>query len=424
MRILHTADWHLGHTLHELSRELEHRCFLTWLLDALDEHQIDALLVAGDIFQTANPSAAAQEIWYGFLAQARQRFPKLDIVVVGGNHDSAARLDAPRPLLQAQNIFMVGGLPRTAHRALDMERLLAPLHGADGEVKAWVAAVPYLRIADLPRSGTDDEALGPEEGTATEDPLIHGVRQVYAEVIAAARQRREPGQALVAAGHCYLTNTQLSEMSERRILGGNQHALPADIFPPDVAYVALGHLHLPQRVGADRVRYSGSPIPLSLGEREYPHQVLLVELDGAQLASVTSLPIPRTVDLLRVPERDALPLAEVLPLLEALPEGGDEALEEWPFLEVHVRLGAPEPTLRADVEKALEGRRARLVRLHPTYTGSAAGLGDEVRSKRLDELQVEDIFLQCWQTKYEEEPGTEVLEAFHELVEQVQREGA
>ncbi|MCP3958973.1 MAG: exonuclease subunit SbcD [bacterium] len=412
MRILHTSDWHLGHTLHEFSREIEHRRFLAWLLDTLDEHQIDALLIAGDIFETANPSAVAQEIWYGFLADARRRRPKLDIVVVGGNHDSAARLDAPRPILAGHDVFMVGGLPRKADGELELDRLLAPLHDADGEVKAWVTAVPYLRITDLPRISD------------VEDPLIEGVRHVYAEVIAAARQRCDPDHALVATGHCYMTDSQISEMSERRILGGNQHALPVDIFPPDIAYVALGHLHLPQGVASDHVRYSGSPIPLSLGEREYPHQVLLVELEGADLASVTPLIIPRAVDLLRVPEREALPLGEILPLLEALPDGNDDPQGEWPFLEVHVSLPAPEPTLRADVEKALEGRRVRLVRLQPTYTGTGAALGDHTGSRRLDELQVEEVFLKCWHMKYEEKPDAELLEAFHELVERTHQEGA
>jgi exonuclease SbcD len=317
---------------------------------------------------------------------------------------------------------MVGGLPRTSDGLLDFERLLAPLHDAQGEVTAWVAAVPYLRIADL---RTADLARLAD----VDDPLIEGVRQVYAEAIDAARERRTADQALVAMGHCYMTDSQVSEMSERRILGGNQHALPVDIFPPEVAYVALGHLHLPQRVGSERVRYSGSPIPLSLAERGYRHQVLLVDLEQADLVAVTPLIIPRAVDLLRVPERDALPLDEILPLLEALPGGvlsgdvlsggGNAGRETWPFLEVHVRLSAPEPSLRAEVENALEGRRVRLVRLHPTYTGTGAALGDGVRAKRLDELRVEDVFKKCWERQYQEQPDKDVLEAFDELLEQV-----
>ncbi|NPC81309.1 exonuclease subunit SbcD, partial [Pyxidicoccus fallax] len=101
MRLLHTSDWHLGHTLYDVSREAEHAAFLDWLLETLEAESVDALLVAGDIFDTANPSAEAQAAWYHFVARARRRLPRLDVVVIGGNHDSAARLDAPDPLFAA-----------------------------------------------------------------------------------------------------------------------------------------------------------------------------------------------------------------------------------------------------------------------------------------------------------------------------------
>ena len=118
MRLLHTADWHLGHSLHRFRRHAEHARFLDWLLDQLEEHAVDALLVAGDVFDTANPPSQALRAWYGFLARARARMPALDIVVIGGNHDSAARLDAPRPLLEGTS-FQLNGLrsdPETARR--------------------------------------------------------------------------------------------------------------------------------------------------------------------------------------------------------------------------------------------------------------------------------------------------------------------
>ncbi|MFP2913001.1 exonuclease subunit SbcD, partial [Pyxidicoccus sp. 3LFB2] len=149
MRLLHTSDWHLGHTLYDVSREAEHAAFLDWLLETLEAQAVDALLVAGDIFDTANPSADAQAAWYHFVARARRRMPRLDVVVIGGNHDSAARLDAPDPLFAALGVRVVGGLPRTRGE-LELERLLVPLHDAKGRVGAWVAAVPYLRPADLP----------------------------------------------------------------------------------------------------------------------------------------------------------------------------------------------------------------------------------------------------------------------------------
>ena len=363
LRVLHTSDWHLGHTLHDLSRRYEHQQFFRWLLDRLVEEQVDALLVAGDVFDTANPSAEAQERLSGFLGDARGRLPALDIVVIGGNHDSAGRLDAPDSLLRPLGIRVVGGLPQNERR-LDAERVIIPLCDRAGNVAAWVAAVPFLRAFDLPVVDTGD-------------PLIEGVRQVYAEALAAAREKRVPGQALLGMGHCYLTGTALSALSERKILGGNQHALPADIFPEDVAYVALGHLHLAQSVGGrEGVRYSGSPIPLSLSEASYRHQVVIADFDGEALREVRILPIPRAVPILTIPERGPLPVDQVLALLLALPPL-DPALpaETRPYLDVEVAVQKPEPSVRRRIEEALVGKAARLVRIGLRLEGSGPHAG-------------------------------------------------
>jgi DNA repair protein SbcD/Mre11 len=414
MRLLHTSDWHLGHTLYDTSREAEHAAFLGWLLETLEAQKVDALLVAGDIFDTANPGAEAQAAWYDFIAQARRRRPKLDIVVIGGNHDSAGRLDAPQPLFAALKVRVVGGLPRARGQAA-LEQLLVPLHDARGRVAAWVAAVPYLRPSDLPPVPED-----------TADRLVEGVRAVYAEVLEGARARREPGQALVAMGHCYMVGTELSALSERRILGGNQHALPVELFQEDVAYAALGHLHKAQRVGGrEGVRYSGSPIPLSLDEAHYAHQVLLVELEGERLGSVRPLHVPRTVDMLRVPARDAATLDDVVAELEALPELEPES-PDWrrPYLEVCVALPRPEPALRRKVEAALEGRAARLVKLTPAYTGTGHALADGRPGLSLKERTPEDVFRARHARDYVEPPEPALLEAFHSLLTQVQEEAS
>ncbi|AGC42356.1 nuclease SbcCD subunit D [Myxococcus stipitatus DSM 14675] len=415
MRLLHTSDWHLGHTLYDVSREAEHGAFLEWLLDTLEAQAVDALLVAGDIFDTSNPSAEAQAAWYQFIAKARRRLPRLDVVVIGGNHDSAARLDAPDPLFAALGVKVVGGLPR-GEGGVDLARLLVPVHDAKGHVAAWVAAVPYLRPADLPPMRED---VG--------DRLVEGVRAVYAEVLEAARHRRQPGQALVAMGHCYMTGSELSELSERKILGGNQHALPVDLFPEDVAYAALGHLHKAQRVGGrEGVRYSGSPLPLSLSEAGYRHQVLLVDLKGEVLERVESVPVPRRAEMVRVPARDAAVLDDVLALLEALP-ALDEATPEWrrPYLEVCVSLPRPEPSLRQKVEKALEGRAARLVKLTPAYTGTGGALAETGPAMlSLRERTPEDVFRARYARDYEEPPSEVLLESFHTLLTQVQEDAS
>ncbi len=405
MRLLHTADWHLGHTLHDFPREAEHAAFLSWLLDQLGEQQVDALLIAGDVFETANPPVRAEEAWYSFLADARHRYPDLDIVVTGGNHDSAARLDAPNPVLRALRVTVLGGLPRRGGRAIDLDRVIQPLH-KDGRIAAWVAAVPYLRLSDLPR-------------VSAPDPIVEGLQQVYEQALAAARSRRQPGQALVSMGHLACAGARLSPESERRIQGGEAHSLPDAVFPSDLAYVALGHLHLAQRLSErDNVRYSGSPIPLNMGERHYEHQVVIVDLDGEDFVSARPLHVPRRVDFLRIPDQGDLTLSELLPLLEGLPDK-DLSSQHPPFLEVRVRLDKPQPLLRQRVERALEGKAVRLVTVKTTYTGDGQAL---TAPTELEDLDITEVFLRRWRREHSGEPEQGVLEAFHELLEQLQRD--
>jgi len=236
MKIIHTSDWHLGHQLHGYNREYEHQAFLSKTL------------------------------------------PNLDVVMIGGNHDSPSKLDAPHELLKAFDLMLV------------------PITNKEQQIAAYVLAVPFLRSADLRTDNLDEN----------DDRLIKGVEVLYSEMTQAARKLLTPEQAMIGMGHAYMASGQLSEMSERRVLGGNQHALPASIFADDMSYVALGHLHLAQKVAKkEHVRYSGSPIPLSMSERNYKHQILAVELDGNEVTAIDEINIPRSVDMLKVPAKPA-----------------------------------------------------------------------------------------------------------------------
>lgn len=413
MRIVHTADWHLGHSLHQQSRHEEHARFLTWLSTLIATEKVDALLISGDVFESANPPTQALRLYYETLMGLRADHPSLEIIIIGGNHDSAARLDAPGPLWESVGVRVVGSLPRTDAGALDVDRMILPLHDARGAVAAWVLAVPFLRPADLPR-------LDLEPG---EDPMIEGVAQVYASVFEAARTRRAPGQALIAMGHCYMADTKLSENSERKVLGGNQHALTYRIFPNDIDYVALGHLHLAQTVHADHIRYSGSPIPLSMTEAGYDHQVALVDFEDGALTSIETPSVPRSVDLLRLPVDGPAPLVDVIAILEGLPDlTAGMAQWERPFLEVSVVLEAPDPTLRERVEHTLDGKAARLVSLKVLHDRDGGSLADLLPQADLGQLTPEAVFALKWARDTPGEPPPELIRAFSILVDAVGRE--
>jgi len=413
LRLFHTADWHLGHHLHGVSRQLEHQRFLDWLISELQSKQADALIVAGDIFDSANPSSAAQSQLYDFLVKAKTRLPNLNIVLIGGNHDSASRLDAPSPILNALGVTVVGGLAQGEQDTVAWERLLVPLTNAAGEITAWCGAMPFLRNADLP--GNDEDG----------DPLISGVRTLYAELFAQLQQKAVNGESLVLTGHCYMVNGALSELSERKILGGNQHALPVELFPDDIAYVALGHLHLPQKVGAhEHIRYSGSPIPLSFDETDYPHQVVQVDITTDQPIAISSIKIPRSVELLRIPNgKDFAALPEVLVQLENLGLDNDLPTEQHPLVELRIRLEKPEPGLRQQIEAVIANLPLRLLKISTAYLGSDKSLADVRSEERLEELQPLDVFQRCYQNKYDRSSPEELDALFNELLENLQGAG-
>jgi DNA repair protein SbcD/Mre11 len=404
LRLLHTADWHLGHSLHGIERAYEHAKLVDWLLDAIERETVDAVLVAGDVFDSANPPNDAQALWYAFLVEAWRRVPHLQIVVTGGNHDSASRLEATDPFLHAmKRLHVLGGVARRDGKP-DLDRIVVPLQDRGGATRAWVAAVPFLRAA--------------ETGAGTDEAVVEGTRRFFAAVLDVARARRASDQALLAMGHLYVAGAQASELSERRLVVGTQSAVSHDVFPQDVAYAALGHLHLAQPVGGrENVRYAGSLLPLSLKERSYEHVVVVVDIEGASATAIRPLRLPRVVEILHVPaDRDASPIDEVLAALRRLPARGSGPDAARPLLEVSVHVDRPEPTLRQRVEEALAGKEARLARLGVETTGTSRSLGD-VEVTPLAELRPEQVFLRKWQKDFGGAPPDEALAAFHELLD-------
>ena len=452
MKVLHTSDWHLGHTLHGLERSFEHAQFLAWLLEQIAAEQVDALLITGDVFDSACPPLSAERAFYEFLAAARARRPGLVTLVIGGNHDSPQRLEATSALLRALDLHVLGRLPRirpagaaSPQGELDLERILIPLaeldaRGRPGPVAAWVAAVPFLRPADLPRG----------DGSA-----IAKAQDVYAQVLLAARGRRQAGQALLVTAHCSLSSAEAAGVSERVIHGGD--ALPAATFPSaDVQYVAAGHIHRAQSVERESIRYAGSPLPLSFAEVDYLHEVRLLEFAGGALVAQRGLIVPRAVELLRVPAGGPAPLEEVLERLRELeplratpgpdlpaalashsgmaaggpecdpsapPRATSEAESTRPYLEVRVACAGPAPGLRRQIEEALSDKRARLVKLEvQRETLPGESLADRSRGTHLRELEPEDVFRRCFAKAHPESeaPPPALEAAFASLLAELQ----
>lgn len=417
MKLLHTSDWHLGQSLNQFDRSFEHAQFLAWLLDTLVSEQIDALLIAGDVFDSSNPSAASQSQLYYFLTEARRRLPRLNIVMTAGNHDAPARLEAPAPFLALLDAVVVGLVARRidsdgAAASIDLDRIVVPLKDAAGQIAAWCIAMPFLRPSDLPRI---DGAV---------DQYAAGIAALYAQAYEFAASKRAHGQAIVALGHCHISGGSVSKDSERRIVIGGVESLSSAIFAPEIDYVALGHLHLAQKIGGDPTRrYCGSPLPMSFSEINYPHQVVVVELAGQTVLDTREIRIPRSVELLCVPKQ-AEPVDEVLAQLQAL-EFADLPEPQWPYLLVHVRLNQPEPELRAKVQAALLGKPVRLVKIQPATTQSTTlEPAQMIAIDELSNLAPTGFFGRLFQHRYGASPPEAIMTAFAELVDAVSHSDA
>ena len=401
IRILHTADWHLGQTFFGYDRTQEHEHFLDWLAGVLTKNKIDVLIVAGDVFDVSNPSAASQRMFYRFIHRVTTENPRLQLVVVAGNHDSAARLESPLPLLQEMRTE-IKGIVRKQNGKIDYEHLLVELKNAAGEVEALCLAVPFLRQGDYPVVETEG------------NPYAEGVKELYARLLKYALKKRTDGQALVAVGHLLATGSEIAEKdhSERIIIGGLESVSP-ESFPEQIVYTALGHIHKAQRVsGRENIRYAGSPLPMSFAEKHYHHGVVKVTLDEGWAVEIEKLEYTPLVRLLSIPATEAAAPDEVLDELRGLELPEDEPM---PYLEVKVKLSEPEPMLRQQVEEILEGKPVRLARIVSFYRQAAEwSVEEETLTAGLQEMNPLQIVKATFENSYQTEMPEELVNLFQE----------
>ena len=275
MRVLHTADWHIGHRFYNESQDEEHKLFLDWLLKSIDEQNIDVLVVAGDIFDTGSPSSSSFKLYYDFLTQVQKTKCKY-VVISAGNHDSPSSLSAPSQLLSALNVLVIGKSPE------NIEEEVLRLKVEDKEI--LIAATPYLRDQDIRKAvaGEHFDEMTQRYKTA----LVNHYDKLY------AYGKSLSNAPFMALGHLFAIGGSVSD-SEQNIYVGTLGHIGADDFP-DFDYIALGHLHKPQLVGKkEHIRYSGSPVILSFSEVGYAKKVLITSFNEEALISVEELEVPK-----------------------------------------------------------------------------------------------------------------------------------
>lgn len=397
MKILHTSDWHLGQHFMGQTRQAEHRQFCNWLVTQAELHQIDAIIIAGDIFDTGTPPSYAREQYNDFIVALHKTGTRL--VVLGGNHDSVATLSESRSLLAQLNTVVVPGV------AAEPAQQVLVLPRRDGTPGAVLCAIPFIRARDVLQSQAGQSASDKQLSLQT---AIHDhYRQLYAM---AQDKRAALGLPLpiIATGHLTTVGASASD-SVREIYVGALEAFPTSAFPP-ADYIALGHIHRPQKVGGlEHIRYCGSPLPLSFDEARQTKEVLLVEFTPQGLHGVLPLAVPRFQHMQSLSGT----LAELQALMAAAAADGTVQQPVWLDITVSIddylsdmqgKLLAMAAELPVEI---LRIRRAR---------GNAASVMQQQSMLTLDELQPQEVFLQRLQSETLEPELQQQLMQLHDQV--------
>lgn len=396
MKLIHTADWHLGQTFFGYERYSEHRVFLDWLCNVVKERNIDLLLIAGDVFDSPNPSAEAQRMFYSFLTRITSENKDLQVIITAGNHDSAARLEAPNSLLGIFNTT-VSGVVHYKDGEIDYDRMIVPL-----KCGGCCLAVPYLRLNDVPVA----------------ENYSAGVALLYNELY---RRAKEKGYSpVIAMGHLQASGAMVSvdDSSEYAIIGGEE-GVNAKFANDGIAYTALGHLHRMQHTpGRENVRYSGAPLPMSFAESNNTQSVTQVVLDGNKCdIELVYFDVPAKMRSITAASTDGIVNA-----VAGLPCG--EINDNSPYLEIKVLVKAVDPTLRQQIEEALEGKSVRLARV--VAMSAASQCGGESAPMTYDDFKSKapvEIMLDIYKKKNNGEAmPAHLLEKLNEVIKEVLNE--
>ena len=404
MKVLHTADWHLGQRFQGEERTEEHRHFLFGqLLPLIEAEAVEALVIAGDVFDTGSPSNAALDLYYSFLANLRQSSCR-HVVVVGGNHDSPATLQAPQQALRHLGVTVVADLPAAA-----ADQIIV-LTDAAGQPALVVGAVPYLRERHL---GLTTMGRTPDDIAAQ---VRAGIARHYAAVAALAAPHRAAGLPVLVTGHLFAAGLTCTE-GMRDIQVGNLGQITADCFPDTFDYVALGHIHKPQTVGGQaRIRYAGSPVALAFDEVDLPRRVVLLTFAAAPgtpaIAEKMLPPLRRLLRFAGSPTAIADHLRQFVAVPEELPAWFAVEVTDWDGL---TALAGTAVVRAAELDRAAA---LRVLKIVPPAAARAASLAEAAaQGRHLRELTETEVFDELLkQKRLTDEVSAGLRQTFRELL--------
>ncbi|OUS40148.1 exonuclease subunit SbcD [Oleispira antarctica] len=408
MRILHTSDWHLGQFFINKSRAAEHQKFIQWLFEQVEVQKVDAVIIAGDIFDTGAPPSYARELYNQFVIGMHQL--GCQVVILAGNHDSVSTLNESKNILAQLNARVIS----SANPSCDEQILM--LNNRQGDVGAILCAIPYIRPRDVVKSQAD------ESGVEKQQALGQAIRDHYLQLFELAKEKQkklENPVAIIATGHLTALGVKSSE-SVRDIYIGNLEAFPASSFPP-ADYIALGHIHRPQIVAkSDHIRYCGSPIPLSFDELGSPKQVLVVEFKQAKLVKITPLIVP-LFQPMKVIKGDLESIEQQLLALDKTQADGNNELPIWLSIEVETQDYLND--LQARVQQISAKMNVEILQLRRARKQQQQQI-ERTNNEVLAELTPEDVFKrrleqEDFNTPSEEQRKQRLMALFNKTVSQV-----
>lgn len=398
MKILHTADWHLGHRLHEQSQFEEQSLFLAFLQEYIVKESIDLLLISGDIFDTGVPSSQSLKMYYEFLMSLRNSSCK-NIVITGGNHDSPGTLNAPKSILSALNVHVVGKATEY------MEDEIFRIQGEHENV--IIAAVPYLRDQDIRR------ALAGESFDELSDRYKKALTNHYEEAAQACEKIKTSDSYCIAMGHLFAVGGSVSD-SEQSIYVGNLGHIGANDFPEFFDYIALGHLHRAQIIGGkEHIRYSGSPVILSFSEVNHSKKMVVLETQKNKLISLEEVEIPQYRKIIQLS-------GDLENCIAKINEIGEEkhALRPWIEVILNPKTDISESfTAIYDAAKELPLDILKVSYKKQVMTKGIEQLNDELSN--VSDLDPITVFkMRCDEKGFDLSENKDILDAFHEIVSQ------
>lgn len=322
MKILHTSDWHVGKKIRGNSRIDEHRAVLAEITEHAGDYDVDVVLIAGDLFESSAPTPESEELVYRTLLDLADT--GASVALIGGNHDNTRRLSALRPLFDLGNVHVVAEPARPADGSVIEIDI-------DGEALN-LAMLPFVSQRGIVRAGDLMGSAAFEHVGAYADRL-----RMLVETLTAGFT---PDSVNVLMVHAFVLGGALGG-GERSSHVALDYAVPATIFPLSATYVALGHLHRPQKVpGATAIHYCGSPLQLDFGESGEAKQVNLVEAHPGKPAAVTPVAL-----------RSGTPLETISGTFDELADAAGDVADVW----LRVIVSEPRRAGLADDVRALFG---------------------------------------------------------------------